>query len=387
MTALAVFGAAIMALVLLYGVSLLFMVLGGKMASTGIPGISQLGDLMKSWGNAQAAFWSSTLGIALSPLAGLFHYLHVGTQTSNAQAINHAHAVHDKMWQIRHDVIPQHTQYAINQATAAATAEAQALQQRLLHTGAMLGSDIASEVQTRAQQVRALTNDLTRAENWAAQVAGSDAQAAAVHAVAVARAELGQAVATLERQNRALATTMVASAATLRADIGKVEAWAGTGLRGVATDAAAMANTAQHDAIKSIDAAVPVALAPTWTGVRDAANGAITGVAGQYPGVAPSLQTFPETVPLSVAGALAASMSATAALSTYVNECGLPMCKNLSTFGRDIAGILNMVGSGELLAFLLGLISDPTAAAQDVATVVGDLSTGVEDVIRSVAGG
>ncbi len=123
-----------------------------------------------------------------------------------------------------------------------------------------------------------------------------------------------------------------------------------------------------------------------WEAISTPAESVVQGIAAEYPSVASGLQNIPLTVPGDIVGAITAIGAITIPLTTYVEQCGMPMCNDLSGFGKELQALLGLVGEGAMLAFLIEAILYPETVAEDVYSVGNDVVTPVYDVVRSLVG-
>jgi len=121
-----------------------------------------------------------------------------------------------------------------------------------------------------------------------------------------------------------------------------------------------------------------------WDTVATEGDAAVQGIAAEYPDIASQLRNIPLTVPGDIVGALAAVGAITIPLSTYVERCGIPMCKNLSGFGNELQALLGLVGEGAMLAFIIDAIEHPEQVANDTQAIATDIISPVYDIFRSL---
>jgi hypothetical protein len=123
-----------------------------------------------------------------------------------------------------------------------------------------------------------------------------------------------------------------------------------------------------------------------WDGIATPAEQAVQGIAAEYPDIAASLRNIPLTVPADIVGALTAVGAITIPLSTYVERCGIPMCKSLSGFGNELQALLGLVGDGALLAFIIEAATHPETAADDTQAIAMDIINPVVDAVKAIVG-
>lgn len=135
-----------------------------------------------------------------------------------------------------------------------------------------------------------------------------------------------------------------------------------------------------------IDNAISGAISGIWADVDTATQAAIGVIGTDLPDIAAGLKAIPRAIPADIAGVSALTGATAWALSRYLEECGIPNCRNLSAVGRDLQDLFAIVGDASFLTFLLALIRDPGNAAATIDDAFGDaVSTGISEV-RSLIG-
>lgn len=126
-------------------------------------------------------------------------------------------------------------------------------------------------------------------------------------------------------------------------------------------------------------------LAAAWPGVIDDVDALVGVVSTDLPDIAAALRSIPRAVPTDLTGALAAAGALAIPAIRYMRECGVPNCRNLSKYGRDLAELSNLFGAGALIALLAELVTDPEGAARDtvgvLGTVLGDAVGAARDLV------
>lgn len=100
--------------------------------------------------------------------------------------------------------------------------------------------------------------------------------------------------------------------------------------------------------------------------LTDAVAGAITAAEGGFADVTDWVKQIPFTQALDLAGVTAMSIATAGALTRYLEQCGEPNCRNLSKFGRDLKDLESLLGSADLLQFLIDLIRNPSGFARSL---------------------
>lgn len=126
-------------------------------------------------------------------------------------------------------------------------------------------------------------------------------------------------------------------------------------------------------------------IAPDLTGIIDDAEGVIGAIASDFPDIGSLLKSVDLTKVTDVAGELGLSVALSRVAARYLRECGIPNCRNLSKFGRDLQALFGVVEDGALFALLAALITDPADTVQPLhdflAPIAGDAIGATRDLV------
>lgn len=208
---------------------------------------------------------------------------------------------------------------------------------------------------------------VSRAEQYARRYVLAYYGYALTH-IAELRAELRRDVAVIGNTTTALGVTITRTAAGLTAAIAQAE-----------TTAVTAAATAITTDIEHVTHAV-------WIDLDDAVSAAVGVAATDFPDITAWLRDISTTAATDIAGVTALSVATAGTLARYLEQCGMPNCRNLSKFGRDLQDLFRLFEGGTFLAVLAEMIADPEGAARDVESVVGPIASGVADTARSLLG-
>lgn len=162
------------------------------------------------------------------------------------------------------------------------------------------------------------------------------------------------------------------------ATFGKVDGYVN---QQVAAGLAVAETTAIHAAqilVTDVEHAATTAIAATWPDVVAGVTGAAGAIGGGLDDILAGLKGIDLAIPTDIAGIAAATGALAIPMLRYLEECGIPNCRNLSGLGRDLQALLNIVEDGSILALVVGLIADPAGAAQ---ALDNDLSSLADDTI------
>lgn len=228
----------------------------------------------------------------------------------------------------------------------------------------VLSTDITNAVAAAAAATAGLTKTVAKDLTIAEQYAATNIE----NTFHVLSADIAAAEAYTDAQVGALGRTVAADVASIDAKI------AGT----LTTTAAATLGIISTDIDKAIQADI--------AGIEAAVDGAITTAAGGFGDITEWLGKIDLTKPLDIAGVSTIALSVAGALSKYLEDCGMPNCRNLSALGRDLQALLGLVENASLLALFVGLATDPEGVAQDVATLFTDLADPVISSAKDLLG-
>ena len=140
--------------------------------------------------------------------------------------------------------------------------------------------------------------------------------------------------------------------------------------------ARSVALDAEHAAISTVDSTAAAAVGTVWPDITADADALAGELATDLPDIRALVDAIPRVRPLDLAGALAGVGALDAVLTKYLRECGVPNCRNLGKFGRDLQALFGLVEDGALFALLAALITDP-----------GDTVRPLHDFLAPLAGG
>lgn len=144
--------------------------------------------------------------------------------------------------------------------------------------------------------------------------------------------------------------------------------------------------TSIHDIVGVITVDIPGVVAPVWRGLLGDVD-VLEGVLGtDFPDLSGLLGDLAGVHGLDTALSLAGTATMARVLSRYLTQCGIPNCRNLSGVGRALQELFGLVGDAAFLAVLAELIADPQGAAQEVESVVGAIVSPIVSGARDLLG-
>lgn len=120
-----------------------------------------------------------------------------------------------------------------------------------------------------------------------------------------------------------------------------------------------------------LDNAITGALSGIWTDVESEVIELERVIGTDDAAILEAIKALPRELPGSIAAVAALAGVTTLTLTRYLRDCGIPNCKNLSQFGRDLQGLLAVVEDASFLDFIIGLIHNPSGAAGAVDDALG----------------
>jgi len=171
-------------------------------------------------------------------------------------------------------------------------------------------------------------------------------------------------------------------ARALRGDIARTDAAltaAAAGLldqlHGAESTLAGLIGQAAAGAVRAAEGAVTADVLGPWGLAWPDISGAVTGLEGVIADDLPQLGALIRSLPRELPADLAGTVGITAALSTvllrYLRDCGVPNCRNLGKFGRDLQELLRVVEGGSLLGLVAAAARDPAGTGRAVVDVLG----------------
>lgn len=153
-----------------------------------------------------------------------------------------------------------------------------------------------------------------------------------------------------------------------------------------ALSAATTATTAAVGALATdIDQEAAAIAAAVWPGVIDTVNG-LEGVIGtDLPDIGAAVRAIPLAIPTTLAGVLAGVEAISIPALRYMEECGIPNCKNLSKIGRDLQDLFSLIEGASFLTLLVEAVDDPIGTAHAIngflSPIVDPVVSGTRDLL------
>jgi hypothetical protein len=185
----------------------------------------------------------------------------------------------------------------------------------------------------------------------------------------------GVAAAELAKASKALVAGYVAADGLLRVGISDVSSALHSSIAQVESDISRVETTVAATIGGILSTDIEHVIGPLADAVDGAVAGAIGVADGGFTDITDWLGEIDLTKVVDVAGVAAVAVSTTAALAKYLEECGMPNCRNLSALGRDLQALFGLVEDSAFLAWITAMIVDPVGTASFTETVVGGIVT------------
>jgi hypothetical protein len=186
----------------------------------------------------------------------------------------------------------------------------------------------------------------------------------------------GVAAAGLADASKALAAGYMAADGVLRAGIADVSSALQSSIAQVENDISTVETTVVTTVGGILSTDIEHVIGPIADAVNGAVAGAVTAADGAFTDITDWLGEIDLTKVVDVAGVAATAAATTAALARYLEDCGMPNCRNLSKYGRDLQALLGLAGDVSFLGLLVEIATNPSGAAHDIedtiGTIVGD---------------
>lgn len=168
--------------------------------------------------------------------------------------------------------------------------------------------------------------------------------------------------------------------------LGTAEKYTDKAIHTLAGTVATTATAAAGALITDIDTAITTTAEAAWGEIDDVVKELVKVLGTDLPDIAAGLRSIPKAIPGDLALAIAALGTLAIPMLRYMRTCGIPNCRNLSQYGRDLQSLLAIVEDGALIALFAEFVSDPQAAAQDAKTILGPIADGARSIARDVLG-
>lgn len=378
--------AAIVALLVLYGIAYITKAVGNLMPDWNIPGYSALRRWVLAAASITLDATRNAMTSALAPVGKLIEYPFLVIQNlTDAVVRNIARALSTLHWVVNTYVphLVGNLRTALLDRLGNLRAWAVGALAATYHHAITWAHDHISALSARvdadvARIAGRIDGIASRVANLAARI-GTAAAAAEAAAIAKARAYTDQRV-------KAMAGDVADVAGAVKAGVTTAEHYADRAVRAGVSTAETYATRAAQAAAAGVATSAVTAAAAAWPTITDEAD-KVAGVLGaDLPGIGAAVRAIPRVVPTDMADVIAGVTAIAVPALRYLERCGIPNCRNLSAFGRDLQDVLSLIGDGLALAALAELVTDPAAAA---AAVRADLVAPVQGLVgeaRSLLG-
>ena len=126
--------------------------------------------------------------------------------------------------------------------------------------------------------------------------------------------------------------------------------------------------------------------AAEWVKITDDVAALEGVIATDLPDIAALARAIPRAIPRELADVIAGGLAIDALAIRYLRECGIPNCKNLHGFGKDLQGLFKLAEGAAFLGFLAYIITDPDGATRETEQVAGAILSDTIDGVRHLIG-
>ena len=183
-----------------------------------------------------------------------------------------------------------------------------------------------------------------------------------------------------------LGTELAAMAATVEGTVsGTVGAVVGQ-VKQLAGEVQSLAASAPSNLLGQVDSAAVAAVAGLWPDITTAVDGAISAAGTADGDIRAALGDVSAAIPTNLVGVLAGVGTISLAMTRYLQDCGIPNCRNLSGFGQELQSLLGFVEDAALLGLITYMVTDPKDAAADINNGLTGLASGVVSDARTLFG-
>lgn len=104
------------------------------------------------------------------------------------------------------------------------------------------------------------------------------------------------------------------------------------------------------------------------------------------PAIGAAARAIPRAIPGDLTGTLALVGALSVPMLRYLEQCGIPNCRNLAQYGRELRDLLNVLEDGSLIALLAMLCTDPEGAARFVTSELSGIIDEAVGAARDLMG-
>jgi hypothetical protein len=140
------------------------------------------------------------------------------------------------------------------------------------------------------------------------------------------------------------------------------------------------------NAIHVVDVEAAGALAAVADGLIIDVGKLADVIGTDLPDIGAAVRAIPRAVPTDLAGTLGMVGALSVPMIRFMEQCGIPNCRNLSQVGRELRDLLGALEDGTLIAFLAMLCTDPQGAASVVTNDLAPIIDGAVGAARDLMG-
>lgn len=375
---------AILALLLIYAAAYAVNTLINMLPDWNIPGFTSVRRFVQEQAQTVLSTLSHWYHEAIGPAMNIIAWPIIAIETSVERAHAALSSANSALRYLRTTIIPgavnsavAYTSYAYNQAVNVALGYYNDAIANLNAVGAYL------------QQV--IANSAATVTNWATgEIADARAYSLSLYNNAIL--DVTNTGAYILQNTAGLVNT---TEQALLGDITNVRNFAASGLSDLTGDVAAALHAAEQYAdtaaqaavgllVTDVDQAISQVESAYWPGVVAGIDGVTGALGDDLADILAGIKAIPRVIPTDLATSIAGVTALSIPMLKFMEQCGIPNCKNLSALGRDLQALLGLVGDAAFLEFILSLVHNPTDAANEVQNVLGDAFNGMLSTAREL---
>lgn len=146
------------------------------------------------------------------------------------------------------------------------------------------------------------------------------------------------------------------------------------------------AKAALIDALGITDQAAVKALTDIWPHLATDLDALEHAIPAELTDIKDLILSIPRAIPTSLVDALSALGALAVPLIRYLEDCGIPLCKNLHGLSDLVDNLQSAAVDAAILALFAQMVADPHAAADEIMTVAGPVASASAHATRSLLG-
>lgn len=383
--ALGVVLAALLAALLIYGLTLLAKAVGYLVPDWHIPGLGNIRQAIINGANAAFQAAVGWFDQAVAPVGNWLRAPFHVVEYLIDEAINVAQSIYNALNFLSGFVVYAY-HAAVKYAAEVATGVARMAIRFFERAEADIRAAYRAAVTYAAQVATGVARMAIRLFGQAEALARSLYHAAVTYAAEVATGVARMAIRLFERAEADAAAAAASAAALAHRLFTIAERDAAAAAARAEATAKAYASTAVAAASKVIATDITHPVEQAWVDIRDE----VTAIEQVLASDLPDIRALVRRLDIARVGDIAAATGALAAVDVlvlrYLRECGIPNCRNLHGFGNDLAKLFAVVEGAAFFEFLTAMVRDPAGTSAEVVDITAPIITDTADTFTALMG-